>query len=123
MDKVYVVWDLKSKKPIEEKKNPTQQDFKKYQAQQYVWVLKDDMYDARLSKHNLKATKVGRIAQEILSSKGNLMLIENSVNKIEKSIKSVIDWAKDIQDKKISEKINSNALSIIKEIKEVKKEF
>jgi hypothetical protein len=123
MDKVYVVWDLKSKKPIEEKKNPTQQDFKKYQAQQYVWILKDDMYDARLSKHNLKATKVERIAQEILSSKGNLMLIENSVMKIEKSIKSVIEWAEDIEDKNISNKIKSNVSSIIKEIAEIKKEL
>jgi hypothetical protein len=66
-------------------------------------------------------TKV--IAQEILSSKGNLMLIENSVMKIDKSIKSIVEWAEDITDENISEKIKSNAASIIKEIAEIKKEF
>lgn len=66
-------------------------------------------------------TKV--IAQEILSSKGNLMLIENSVMKIDKSIKSIVEWAEDITDENISEKIKSNAASIIKEIAEIKKEL
>jgi hypothetical protein len=72
------------------------------------------------------------VAQEILSSKGNLMLIENSVMKIEKSVKSISDWAENLEDlidasptdiKHISEKIKSNAASIIKEIAEIKKEF
>jgi hypothetical protein len=56
-------------------------------------------------------------------SHGNLMLIENSVRKIEISIKNIIEWSEDIEDKNLAQKIKSNADTVLKEIKEIKKEY
>jgi hypothetical protein len=57
------------------------------------------------------------------SSHGNLMLIENSVKKIEVSTKSIIEWSGDITDKNLADKIKSNATSVLKEVEEIKKEY
>lgn len=67
---LYVIWDLKKKKPIGNRKNPSKQEFSIFPSPDYLWVLKDEMYHDRLSKHNLKESKsmiVEKIAKEILA--------------------------------------------------------